>query len=103
MRPEDFERVVAESLRKATELPGVAVTFLKGDRGGRAGRYVAVFEIESTAVRDRYWPTPTESSPEAKAWAARWAGRFPELAVRTTFTDYVPLGTWAEGDGRDCR
>jgi hypothetical protein len=91
-RPEDVERLVAAGEHRARKLPGVTVTLLKGNRGARDGKYLMIVEIDSVAVRDRYWPTPTGFSDEARSWAASSLGGFGELFDRRTFTDYVALG-----------
>jgi hypothetical protein len=64
--------------------PPLFTELLKGDRGARAGKYLVIFEIESTEACDRYFPIAGERSeeagqftrehPETAAVFEQWAG-----------------------------
>ena len=59
---DEFERFVRAEWR-APELPGIAVSILKADRGERAGAFLMLWEFADTAVRDRYWPPGGDDGP----------------------------------------
>jgi hypothetical protein len=63
---EAFETFFAQEIGSEPIYPGWWAKLLKADRGERAGKYLVMFEIESTAVRDRYFPAPGEQSEEAQ-------------------------------------
>ena len=52
-------------------MEGWTTRLLKGERGARAGKYLLVFEITSSAARDRYFPAENQVSEEEM-------GRFDE-------------------------
>lgn len=62
---EEFETFFATEIGSTPIYPGWWAQLLKADRGARAGKYLVIFEIESLAVRDRYFPTAGERSEEA--------------------------------------
>ncbi|MBL7700361.1 MAG: DUF1080 domain-containing protein [Chitinophagaceae bacterium] len=58
-RSKDFEKFVAEKLHPAVGnlLPDMQLLYYKATAGENAGSYITIFAIESTAARDKYWPT----------------------------------------------
>ncbi len=96
--PADFERYFTEEFAAGPPLRGWSVTLLKGERGDRAGKYLALFEIDSAAARDEYFTGPDEpteaflaylnSNPEA---AAAWRKQ-DDYAASDVVTDYVVVG-----------
>ena len=89
---EAFERYIAKDSSFFGDLPGVVIHLLKGDRGGRVGKYMVLFEFDSVETRDRYWPASGEATDEIQRrlvaseqelWD-RWAPPYP-------WTDYVEV------------
>ncbi len=52
--PEQFESFVRQKGVQIPSYPGWSWTLLRGLRGERAGQYLMLFEIDSSAERDRY-------------------------------------------------
>jgi hypothetical protein len=97
VKAEDFERFVIEEVYPVAELEGVEMYILKGDRGDREGKYLWVMEIESVEARDRLFPSPGESSEEARQFFESYAAvleKWDTLAtpVDVIYTDYVVVG-----------
>jgi hypothetical protein len=79
---------------------GWKIHLLKGDRGERARKFLLLFEIESIEARDRFYPTPSEASeearrfweqhPEAAAVLEKYAGFLHEPHSET---DYLVIGS----------
>ena len=91
---EEFERFMTEELTKAPNAPGIKIRFLKCDRdsqGDLIGTYANELEFESVDVRDRYFPTVSESSEEFNQWwaehGALW-GKFHSM-VNGRYIDYI--------------
>jgi hypothetical protein len=94
---EDFERFVTEEVYPAPEPEGVKSYLLKGDRGDREGKYLWVMEIESVEARDRLFPSPGESSEEARQLFESYAAVLEKWETFATpmdviYTDYVVVG-----------
>jgi hypothetical protein len=96
VKTEDFEKFVIEEVYPLPTLEGVKFYLLKGDRGDREGKYLAVYEFESVEVRDKYFPSPGEGTKEVEqffeSWAVaieKWATFATSLAVDVIYTDYV--------------
>ena len=89
--PDAFEQVIAEALRQWPEFEGFTISVAKGDRGVHAGKYIMVYEIESIATRNRYFPAPGMLSEEAQQASARALPVFEKLAslCSSAFSDYV--------------
>jgi hypothetical protein len=96
VKPEDFERFVVEEVNRNQLLPGVVTYVLKGDRGDKEGEYLLMIEFESTELRDRFFPTPGQTSEEAqrlmestKAIGEKWATFGIPPGTTEIYTDYV--------------
>ena len=90
---EDFERFVAEEVYPATAQQDLTLSVLKGERGERVGKYLLMFEIESVAARDRYWPASGEPSEAGQSLAGQWFEKFGTFVTAVgNFTDYVVVG-----------
>ena len=90
---EDFERFVAEEVYPATARQDLTLSVVKGERGERLEKYLLLFEYESVAGRDRYFPTPDEPSEAGKSLAGQWTEKFGTfVAFVGNFTDYVAIG-----------
>lgn len=99
VRAEDFEKFVKEELPSVAQYPGWKFHILKGERGDREGKYLALVEIESLEERNRFSPSPSESSEEAKQFAEahpedakifeKWDTLVGGFSV--IFTDYVEI------------
>ena len=97
VQAEEFERFVAEQLLKAPLGAGVRIRFFKCDRdsqGDLIGTYANELEFESVEIRDRYFPTVSETSEEFnRLWSeigAVWA-KFHSM-VDGRYLDYVEYG-----------
>jgi len=91
-----FEQFVTEEVYPATVRPDLIIYVLKGDRGERNGKYLAIFEFESVEARNRYWPEEGVSAEAGRAFVAPWITKWGTLAQTTgtgaTFTEYVVVG-----------
>jgi hypothetical protein len=67
VKGEDFERFVAQEFLTRANVEGWRLSLLKGDRGERTGKYLALWEIESVAARDRMSPSSNEFSSGSQA------------------------------------
>ncbi len=98
VKPEDFERFVAEQVYPAmTDVPDFEMYLVKGDRGDREGKYLTVLEFPSVAARDRLFPAPGQMSEEAQVFFARAGDALEEWAnfatpVDVISTDYIVVG-----------
>ncbi len=98
VKAEDFERFVVEEMYPVyDEWPDADSYLLKGDRGDREGKYLAVFELPSVEVRDRLFPSPGETSEEVQQFWARYTALFEKWETFATpldaiSTDYVVVG-----------
>jgi hypothetical protein len=97
VKAEEFEKFATEEVLPLLSLVGAKACLLKGDRGDREGKYLAMSEFESVEVRDRYFPSPGEVSKEAQqvweSWPAameRWETFATPLSA--IYTDYVVVG-----------
>ena len=97
VKAEDFETFVTEEVYPLYSLEGSEVYVLKGDRGDREGKYLVMWEFESVEVRDRYFPSAGEMSPEVQQLFESWAAAMEKWAafatpLETIYTDYVVVG-----------
>jgi hypothetical protein len=97
VQAEDFERFVAQELTKAPLPSGERIRFMKCDRdseGDLTGTYINELEFDSVQVRDRYFPTVSETSAEFDEWwtehGAVW-GKFHSM-VNGRYMDYIAYG-----------
>jgi len=99
VKAEEFEKFITEEVYPLPKFEGWKVHILKEDRGDREGKYLLMFDIESIAARDRYYPLPPgEETEEARQffdahpeWITaleKWATLAKPLS-RRVFTDYV--------------
>ena len=98
----DFERFVREELNPGMQILGEQgnwVHVLKGVRGDREGRYIALFEFESEERFNSITPSLGVFSEEFREFAApvrhlweKWAS-FTTDYTDPTFTDYVVIET----------
>jgi len=99
---EEFERfLTAEYLPGVAPMPpGCSVTYLKGDRAERAGKFAVLFEVESVEMRDRFFPSSGEPSAELQYWRGRRTAAQEALEekmhtfaaeIGEIFTDYTVI------------
>lgn len=95
--PAEFERFVLEEFLPALPLdrtPGVTARLLRADRGDRIHQYLFMFEFDSVATRDRYFPEPQRISDELATLIAplrELSATWTALSNRIK-TDYVVIG-----------
>lgn len=94
--PEFFEKFVIDQFLPALPMnrtPGVTVRLLRADRGDRVNKYLWMFEFDSVAVRDRYFPEPERISQELAELIAplHEVSRVWDAASTRTKTDYIVL------------
>ena len=58
-RSAEFEKLVIEKLHPAVGqlFPDMQLLYYKAVAGDNKGEYITIFTIESTAARDKYWPS----------------------------------------------
>ena len=107
--PEQFESFVRQKGVQIPSYPGWSWTLLRGLRGERAGQYLMLFEIDSSAERDRYVAADGNKTelarqfwrehPEALDILGEWKryGTFSELP--TLYTDYRLLAENTKSTG----
>jgi hypothetical protein len=87
---EDFERFGTEEVYPATVRQDLSVSLLKGERGERVAKYVVLFEMQSIAVRDRYFPASGGPSEAGRPLVGPWYEGFGTFATGLgKLTDYV--------------
>jgi hypothetical protein len=89
----EFERYFADSVAGPLNhhIPGAHAYLLKGERGARIGGYVIVYEFESLARRNQYFPQPDSSS----ALYQRLAKALPANAMEN-LSRYVDIGAYTD-------
>jgi hypothetical protein len=91
----EFEKYFADSVAGPLNrhIPGAHAYLLKGERGARVGGYVVVYEFQSLARRNQYFPTPDTSSALyqrlAKALPANSMNNLSRYVDLAAYTDYV--------------
>lgn len=90
---DEFERYFSDSVAipLSRHVPGVRAHLLRGDRGARVGGYVILFEFESVAKRNAYYPRPDSSS----ALYQRVAKKMPPNAI-ANLTHYVDIAPYTD-------
>jgi hypothetical protein len=100
-RPEVTEEEFEQAARELVAYPlpaGWHVSFMKADRGEQVGRYVRLWEIDSTETRDRI-ATAEGITAEGEQWFADNPGwvalqeKLDALALEPTWTDFVVLAS----------
>jgi hypothetical protein len=96
IKASDFERFVQGELMEtvAKSVKGMKIKILKGDRGERKGGYILVWEFESVAARNQFFPREGGGSSPAfqEAWDHIKAvmGKFKSYTKDlSSYTDYV--------------
>jgi len=98
VKPEEFEKYAREELTRALSQAKTGTRFriLKGDRGDRKGGYLLIWEFESVAARNEFFPK--EGSGASPACQAAW--KRIKLAMekfsiyvkeKRSYTDYVTV------------
>lgn len=91
--PREFEEFAARVMLPAlpmSELPGVTVRLLRGQRGVRAARYTVLYEFAEAAIRDRLFPDhehPSEEMQRVLRPLVSLSERWEALSMRAK-TDY---------------
>ena len=82
---------------------GADQLLLKGDRGDRVGHYMTLWNIESKATRDAFWPEPGVPSAEMEEIGGLWEGQIGDrddgLVAEADFAgDFILIGQapWEE-------
>lgn len=101
VKPETFEKFVAEEVSHMPSLKGWTTHIAKGDRGERRGKYIVIHVFDSPETRDMYFPLEggqgTEEvqqlfdTQEMQAVGEQWEQYATSLA-KTVYTDYIVLG-----------
>jgi hypothetical protein len=100
-RPEVTEAEFEQAARDLVAQPtpaGWRLSFLKADRGAHAGSYLRLWEIDSTALRDRY-VTADGVTAECEQWFAdnpAWVAahdKLSSLADELWWSDYAVFTT----------
>src|SRR5262245_56210447 len=98
VKPEEFEKYAREELTRALSQAKTGTRFriLKGDRGDRRGGYLLIWEFESVAARNEFFPK--EGGGASPASQLAW--KRIELAMekfsiyvkeKRSYTDYVTV------------
>jgi hypothetical protein len=91
----EFERFFADSVARPLNrhIPGVHAYLLKGERGARVGGYVIVYEFQSLARRNAYFPRADTTSALyerlAKAVPPNSMENLSRYVDVAAYTDYV--------------
>ena len=102
VQPEEFERFVTEELTKAPfPSAGHHMQFVKcnGDsQGDLVGTYANVFEFESVELREKYFPTVSETTSEFDEWSAEHGALWDKYhsMIEGRYIDYI---MYAENEG----
>jgi len=101
---EEFENFVRTEMANAPMPSGWSFRLLKGNRGERNGKYLALIDIESVEARDRFAPDSglseeaerfdEENKEIAEPMWQKWATFSPtKFGENSIFTDYLVLET----------
>ena len=98
VKAEEFEGFVRSEMAGAIAkaMTGVKIQVLKGDRGARKGAYILIWEFDSVAARNRYFPREGGWSSLAflqvlkqmKPVMNKFSGY---VRAETVYTDYVAV------------
>jgi hypothetical protein len=95
VKAETFEAFVRQEMANvAKDAAGMKIRILKGDRGTRKGRYILLWEFDSVASRNAYFPKEGgfASSAFRDAWK-RMSGVMDKFSSyvkeASAYTDYV--------------
>ena len=100
VRAAEFEKFVRGDLAQtvARNVRGMKIEILKGDRGDRKGAYILVWEFDSVATRNRFFPREggLGGPPFKEAWEqirtvmGKFKGYVKDLG---SYTDYVVVSS----------
>ena len=100
VKPETFEKFIAEAVNRLPSLKGWTTHIAKGDRGERRGKYVVIHVFDSMETRDMYFPLEGGQSAdevqqlfdtqEMQVVGEQWETYATSL-MKTVYTDYVVL------------
>src|SRR5215813_12714699 len=96
VKPEEFEKYAREELTRALSQAkrGTRFRILKGDRGDRKGGYLLIWEFESVAARNEFFPKEGGAASPAcqQAWK-RIKLAMEKFSIyvkeKRSYTDYV--------------
>jgi hypothetical protein len=98
VKPEEFEKYAREELTRALSQAKTGTHFriLKGDRGDRKGGYLLIWELESVAARNEFFPKEGGGASPAcqQAWKRiKLAMEKFSMYVKEkrSYTDYVTV------------
>src|SRR6266850_1416594 len=101
VKPEEFEKYAREELTRAVSQAKTGTRFriLKGDRGDRKGGYLLIWEFESVAARNEFFPKEGGGASPAcqQAWKRiKLAMEKFSIYVKEkhSYTDYVTVADW---------
>ena len=98
VKPEEFEKFVHRELTRVLgkDAVGMKMHILRGDRGTRKGRYLLIWEFDSVATRNLYFPREGGSASAAcqQVWKRMLAtmkqfGTYVNESL--AYTDYVTI------------
>jgi hypothetical protein len=98
VKPEEFEKYAREELTRALSQAKTGTHFriLKGDRGDRKGGYLLIWEFESVAARNEFFPKEGGGASPAcqQAWK-RIKLAMEKFSIyvkeKRSYTDYVTV------------
>jgi len=98
VKPEEFEKYAREELTRALSQAKTGTRFriLKGDRGDRKGGYLLIWEFESVAARNEFFPKEGggASTASQQAWK-RIKLAMEKFSIyvkeKRSYTDYVTV------------
>ena len=98
VKPEEFEKYAREELKRALSQAKTGTRFriLKGDRGDRKGGYLLIWEFESVAARNEFFPKEGGGASPAcqQAWK-RIKLAMEKFSIyvkeKRSYTDYVTV------------
>jgi hypothetical protein len=94
---QEFEKYFSEVYARtmAERIPGLQVYLLRGERGERQGKYVMVYELDSLARRNEYWPQPDVASERITQLTQNMPqfefDKHLEAGSGNAYTDYLVL------------
>lgn len=95
--PREFETYFSDVYARtmAERVPGLQLYLLRGERGDRKDRYLLVWEFDSLAQRNEYFPqpgAPSEKWTQVTQNMPQFAlGKYLEPQTEDRYTDYVVL------------
>ena len=89
-RAAEFEKLVVDKLHPSVGqlFPDMQLLYYKAVAGDNKGEYITIFTIESTAARDKYWPS---GAPETETLKK---GFVPLKKLALELSDYLVEGSY---------